>query len=140
MITVPSRNCASAMSADAAVNDHAAIEHLEGMFQTALAAEKAAERLQVEHIAFIRAENQAGISHHQKSSQAEERPGTFRHGSVRQNEGGEECAEHPRIEPVAAPISRRRLARRSRTSKNMTAKANSNPAELVSFETLKGRK
>src|SRR6185437_8779804 len=34
----------------------------------------------------------------------------------------------PRIEPITAPINRRRLARRRRTSKRMTANAKTNPA------------
>jgi hypothetical protein len=47
----------------------------------------------------------------------------------------------PRIEPMAAPISRRKLALRSRISNMMTARANSRPVrEAYSLVMLKGLK
>ena len=50
-------------------------------------------------------------------------------------------AENAQIEPIAAPISRRRLALRSRTSNKITAIANRNPASAaISLERLNGRK
>ncbi len=62
----------------------------------AFAAEHAAEGLQIEHVAFIRAENQADVSHHQKCGQAEERAGALRHGGVRQNQRSEISAQDAR--------------------------------------------
>src|ERR1700679_102181 len=49
----------------AAVNNHAGVEHLERMLQAPLAAKKSSERLQIEHVALIRAQNQPGVCHHQ---------------------------------------------------------------------------
>src|SRR5580698_3083278 len=63
------------------------------MFQAALAAEEAAEGLQVQHVALIRAEDQAGVSHHQKCGKAEKRPGALRHDGVGQNQRSEIGAE-----------------------------------------------
>ena len=113
-----------------AVNDHAGIEKLAGVARAAFAAEDAAEGLQVEHVAFIGAEYEADVSHHEKRGERAERARALGHGGVRENQRGEIGAENLRIEPVAAPIKRRKLARRRRSSKRMTDMPKRKPMAL----------
>jgi len=78
----------------APVNNHASIQHFERVLQAALGAEQSAERLKIQHVAFVRAEDQAHVGHHQKNGQAEEGARAFGHGCVREHERGEIGSEN----------------------------------------------
>jgi len=58
---------------DAAVDDDAGVENLESVFRNLLAAEEAAQRRQVQHVAFGPADDQAAIGRQRKNRQLEER-------------------------------------------------------------------
>ena len=70
----------------APVNDHAGVQHLERVLHAAFAAEQAAQRLQIQHVAFVRAQDQPDVGHHQKRRQAEKRPRALRHRGVREDQ------------------------------------------------------
>ena len=71
---------------DAPVDDHAGIEHLGHAPGAALAAEQASQGLQIQHVALVRADDQADIGHHQEQPDVQERPRALRNGGARQNQ------------------------------------------------------
>ena len=67
-------------------DNHAGIEHLEHALGAALASKQPTQRLQVEHVAFVRSQNQPDISHHQENCQTHERSFAFRQRSMRKDQ------------------------------------------------------
>ena len=128
----------------AAIDDDARVEHLHGMPIAAFAAEKAAERLQVEHVAFVRTEHQADIGHHQKHREAEERPRALRHRRVRKDErhqvraqNSEDRTDRRADQPAQAGPLQARLKKNDGDSKDETRDrsrvvADAEGAEMVS--------
>jgi len=57
---------------DAAVDDHAGIEHLGHAPCAAFAAEQASQGLQVEHVTLACADHQADVGHHQEQGHIQE--------------------------------------------------------------------
>src|SRR5580704_14172706 len=55
----------------APIYNHAGIEHLERVLQAALTTKQSAERLQVQHVTLVRAQDQPYVGHHQECCQTE---------------------------------------------------------------------
>ena len=80
---------------NAAVDDHAGIEHLGHAPRAAFAAEQAPERLQVEHVPFAGAHHQADVGHHQQQRHVQERARAVRNRRARQHQPHQVGAEDP---------------------------------------------
>ena len=112
------------------------------MLQVAFAAEHSAERLQVEHVAFIRAEDQADIGHHQKHGKAEERARAFRHGGVREDQRGQVGAQHAqdRAGGGADQAAQAGVAQAQLEENDGDGRKENRPERPIHLETLNGRK
>src|SRR5271155_2536851 len=68
-----------------------------------LAAKKSAQRLQIQHVALIRANNQTDISHHQKHSQTKIRPLASGHTRIHQNQRSKVSPQNPQNRSSSSP-------------------------------------
>jgi len=70
---------------DAAIDNHACIQHFGHAPGAPLAAEETSEGRQVEHVSFIRSDYQTNVGHHQKQPDVQKRPRSLRDRRARQN-------------------------------------------------------
>ncbi len=78
---------------DSPVDDDAGIEDLGLAAAAMLAAKQAAERLKIQHIALVRADNQTDIGHNQKKRDVQKGARAFRDGGALQYQAHQVCAD-----------------------------------------------
>ena len=79
---------------DAAVDDHAGVQHFGHSPGAAFAAEQAAQRLQVQHVSLIGPDHQADVGHHQEQPDVQKGPRTLRDRRPRQDQPHQVRAEN----------------------------------------------
>ncbi len=121
---------------DAAVNDHAGVEQLDDGAGGVLGIKQPAHGVEIERVAFGRADQRANVPQQEQQCHAEKRPRAFRDGSAQQDqvhqkgaEGPEQRANRRAQEPTQTCAAQTHLGENHQDSEDKPGSRCSNPRQ-----------